>query len=575
MTDGKDEVGDWNPALRAQVGGSMANRLRADSDRALAIALSMAPDGGGPGWRLHRYEQSLRSPRQTVAYQKVCSELSALTELLEEGDPGALEFAIVLFAQLDAEVTVGVAEALLLEGPWQMLGLALSRGLGAASSERSFELLLAYPHVPYLRNGLSSNGYPDGVERARETYASHGDLARPELDPRERGQALPVLAYLVRFDFDRAYPELVRLIDATDYEVTLWASHRLFALNTERSTAVLLERLRETKEGEALGTAADMGLRTLLGRDADAVVGLLGGVDALLSSGGAPRLDKLVRWLAFDSFQRRGQSSFGWLASSPTLVELCRRLKQEAEPELARTAGQLLATLPPSVAKRDRGTSTSGARATPSKRKQPSKPSAALLREMTAHRAALERLHAFLVQSGYRFAAPKQALVQPTAAGRRAIAQLEKAMGPLPAALEAFWTIVGSVDLRGQDPSWPRPAFVTFAGGQDDSAIWHTDPLLMAPVEELLEDALDEVIEGTPLPLVVAPDEIGKAGYSGGQLTIWLPGAKQDPVLVGGRPDETLRAHLKRSLAWAGMPGFEHRNDAPVEWLARARKAMK
>jgi hypothetical protein len=62
---------------------------------------------------------------------------------------------------------------------------------------------------------------------------------------------------------------------------------------------------------------------------------------------------------------------------------------------------------------------------------------------------------------------------------------------------------------------------------------------------------------------------VGKAGYSGGLLTTWLPQTDADPTLEGS--DETLLRHLRRSLEWAGFPGFASIADRPESWLAEAR----
>jgi hypothetical protein len=44
-----------------------------------------------------------------------------------------------------------------------------------------------------------------------------------------------------------------------------------------------------------------------------------------------------------------------------------------------------------------------------------------------------------------------------------------------------------------------------------------------------------------------------------------------DPVLDGA--DETLLAHLRRALAWGGLPGFATIDARPEPWLAAARAA--
>jgi hypothetical protein len=156
---------------------------------------------------------------------------------------------------------------------------------------------------------------------------------------------------------------------------------------------------------------------------------------------------------------------------------------------------------------------------------------------MEGVRTELEAIVTSLSARGYRFEHPDRALVPPTAAGKRAITKLKRELGPLPQVLEAFWTVVGSVDLRGQDPN----ALV-----------------ILAP-ELLLEDALDSATEGVPFALAFAPDALGKAGYSGGTLSVWLPAEADDPEIEGGDVRETLLEHIQRSVEAGGFSPIDGR----------------
>ncbi|MCZ7682913.1 MAG: hypothetical protein M5U28_30570 [Sandaracinaceae bacterium] len=534
-----------------------------------ALARGLAPDGPGAGVRYHRYEGTLGHPRAHIPYQAAFAELSDFLALLESGDPGAIELGFELLLRLEPEACVPLAEAML-EAPWTLLGRAIGRALGACASERSFALLIERPDVPYLRDGLATNGYPGGVERAWACYRGYGDVGRADLPPDERAQALPALAYLLRLDREAAYPEVVRLTGVRNRETMVFATHQLLALDTPESRAALVQRLEETPLGAPLSFAASMAVRLLLVRDPARVIQQLGGEELLLSPEGGPRLDALLRWLAWDTSPSGGRTSLGLLEKDNRFAELCARLRTDRRREIASMAGQLFAALPPAVKERLSPPKTR------KKRRAARAPSAALRAEMKVHREEIARLVKHLTKIGYRFADPARAWKKPTAAGKRAIAQLEEAFGPLPPALAALWTVVGSVDLRGQDPSWSRPACLALPGVREgEGGVWHTDPLVVAAPEEIVELALDEAIEGTPFGLPLAPDAVGKAGYSGGTLAVFVPTEEDDPPIEGGARAETLREHLRRALEWAGMPGFEQIADRPEEWLRRARSRAR
>lgn len=78
---------------------------------------------------------------------------------------------------------------------------------------------------------------------------------------------------------------------------------------------------------------------------------------------------------------------------------------------------------------------------------------------------------------------------------------------------------------------------------------------------------------GPPLLLRFAPDDVGKAGFSGGALGIWLPAEGADPPLDG--LSGTFLAHLDAALAWGGFPGFAAIPSRPEAWLAAVRAAVR
>lgn len=552
MTD--ESIDAWSPEFRREAGGLLASVLHRDPARAESIARGLAPDGRGPGVRYGVYEDSLRHPAREVAYQAAFTDLDAFLDVLDAGEPGALELGLTLAASLDPESTLPAARTLLEHTPWRMLGRALGFALGKASSEASFTLLLDSPRAPYLRDGLASNGFSGGVDRSWAVYRAAGDLTRPDLSPELRVDVLPVLSYLIRHDRERAFAEVCRLLDGS-HEVVVFAAHTLASLDL-RGRNVLLERLRLAVPQAPLTFAERFAVKLLLEEDPARAVDTLGGTTFLASPEGRPRLLALLDWLRDDTWRIKR----GWLAADPRFAELCMGLSSDPDRDLARLSKDLVRTLPPELRPK--------AKRAPKKKIAPPPPSDAWVAEMEAVGAKLQRLTAFLKSTGYRFAQPRHALTTPTAADRKALARLEKKL-PLPPVLSTFWRTVGAVDLRGHHPDWARATDLTAKDAREP--VWLTDALVIAPAAHVIGEALDEH-DDPPLALHLAPDALGKAGYSSGTLTIWLPADAEDPPLMGA--DETLHAHLRRALEWAGFPGFATLDDRPEAWLASARAAI-
>jgi hypothetical protein len=173
----------------------------------------------------------------------------------------------------------------------------------------------------------------------------------------------------------------------------------------------------------------------------------------------------------------------------------------------------------------------------------------------------VRRLVAALLELGF---VPDQAdlpIAQPpTAADLADLADLAAEAGPLPAALRACLAEVGAVALTGDCPAVglryhqpPGPA----PGMPPGPAF--PDPLVLLGAGALLAEWRDEQESGEPTGLVLfAPDELHKAGFSGGSHDLALPDGHADPVLhnVAGRPGITLVEYLRVSIGWGGLPGY-------------------
>ncbi|MCA9488565.1 MAG: hypothetical protein KC621_01540 [Myxococcales bacterium] len=548
-------VAEWDPALRARVGASLADRLRPHAIEADTVARGLAPDGPGPGRRFHDYGETL-SPSKRTPYQRRFDGPEELLALLEEGHPGAIELGLEILSQLDPEACVAPAEALLALRPWNDLGSTLARVLGRCASEHSFRLLVDHPDAPYLRGGLASHGWPGGVDEAWALVRAVDWSA--DVEPRTRDATLPAFGYLLRHDRERAFPAVVALLASPDGQ--LWATHALFAIDPE-GRDVLVAELARAAPGEKLGFAQRHAVKVLLERDPTTVVTALGGEGSLTTPGGRPRLAALLEQLRVDTWVPRPEGKRGWLTADPAFARLCAGLKGDADRSLAALARDLLGALPKELR--------------PKTPRAPKKvlpvqvaPDPALVERMERTRDQLDRLVAHLRATGYRFAAPKHVRIPPRSKDLAALKRLEKQV-VVPPSLAAFWRIVGSIDLRGQHPSWPVGAWLGFPGQREP--VWTTDPLVVAPAADVIAEAQEEHA-APPMLLSFAPDDVGKAGWSGGAIGLWLPQDAADPALEGA--DGTWLGHLERALAWAGFPGFASIEDAPHDWIEATRSAM-
>lgn len=144
--------------------------------------------------------------------------------------------------------------------------------------------------------------------------------------------------------------------------------------------------------------------------------------------------------------------------------------------------------------------------------------------------------------------------VPPNAGTANALTRFEKVRGALPLSLRVFHEVVGSVNLNGRHPDiMPRGSAVA------------ADPLVVYPLDE---DAVmhDEDDEGEPGSLVVvAPDDLHKAGSSGGDpYGMAIPDLRADGELLNERHRLMFVDYLRLSFAFGGFPGYEGQSDRPA-----------
>ncbi len=560
-------VAEWSPSARLAAGELLARAIEPHRERAHAIGVALAPAVGSSGHRYKAYGAHFAASKSTP-YVTAFASIEPFLVLLREGDPGAIELSFRLLAPIDAEACVAPAAILLAHDPWRELGSAMGRALGSACSEESFTLLLDHPEVAYLRGGLSRNGYPGGVSRAWEAWRR--DRALPEDERAHEMESEPLLEYLLRHDRARAYPELVAVRD----EHAVFAAHFFRNDDTEESRAQLQRALDEAAPSKPLSLVARFGLLQRIEADPPRTIEALGGVARLRAPEARGLRIALVDELIDDLFRQKPPR--GWANVMVDLPMVLLAAMRDEPKEMARRAKDVWRTLPLPVRKaaekEEKQHGGVPVKTRPPRSTHPA-PDAALRDEMLAIRAALERLVAHLKKDGYRFLWPKNALKKPSAADANAVARLEKKLGPLPPVLAAWWSVVGSVDLRGDHASWSRPATLERPGATEP--VWLTDPLVVAPAAQAIRDAMEQH-DDAPMPLRIAPDAIGKAGYSGGALTIWLPAAA-DPVLDAGAPgaDVSLLQHVRLALENGGHLGWDAIDERPEPWIARAVEATR
>lgn len=190
----------------------------------------------------------------------------------------------------------------------------------------------------------------------------------------------------------------------------------------------------------------------------------------------------------------------------------------------------------------------------------------------------VDRLH----KEDYRFVYPDKVLVESEQGVMEWIQEFRRKGVHLPVALEAWLREVGSVNLMGSHPKWPKPAYF-FDGEIVDGEPIYTDPLVVELsrdyVEYLYEEwTLDQqgsASELAPFRLDIAPDHIHKANVSGG-LPYQLPAERPaiDAIVLNERHGMTLTAYIRMAIRWGGFPGFDYITDNEVRQTWRSDESI-
>ncbi len=137
----------------------------------------------------------------------------------------------------------------------------------------------------------------------------------------------------------------------------------------------------------------------------------------------------------------------------------------------------------------------------------------------------------------------------------------------VPLALQAWYEVVGSVNLVGKPPASWKPLIKSSGVG----SIYTPDPLVVDP---LLDDYITECLEENRL--ILSPDEFFKYHTSGGgpyfiQLDSHL---YTDAFIEGGWLHTNFVDYLRLAFSWGGFPGLGRLTKRPDKDIAYLTKDL-
>lgn len=194
----------------------------------------------------------------------------------------------------------------------------------------------------------------------------------------------------------------------------------------------------------------------------------------------------------------------------------------------------------------------------------------------TIHRVRhnVEAVHERLRQVGHEFWVPDHVHVAPSADAPAMLAEIEHLRGPIPLSLQAFYEVVGSVAFRQSPRQLVHWQHEQRASVSELSVLGEEDPLVVAPVEELLRAVQAHAsTQAKRVEFILAPDEFHKADYSGGEnYHLWLPNPDADFRIEGMYEiNEYFVEYLRATFA---SGGFRRRVEPMADDESRAQKVV-
>jgi hypothetical protein len=147
----------------------------------------------------------------------------------------------------------------------------------------------------------------------------------------------------------------------------------------------------------------------------------------------------------------------------------------------------------------------------------------------------------------------------------KTLQKLQKAAGPYPLSLRAFYDVVGSVDFMGAHQALD-PKGAAFA----------PDPLVVYGAADALQqlDAFEPDEDGG-MQLILAPDDLHKANVSGGDpYSIAVPAPVADALVESEPNSVNFVEYLRLVFAWGGFPGWKNGDAILPSELEMLRKDL-
>lgn len=141
---------------------------------------------------------------------------------------------------------------------------------------------------------------------------------------------------------------------------------------------------------------------------------------------------------------------------------------------------------------------------------------------------------------------------------------------PLAPSVRAFYRTVGSVNLTGNSPGWPKRPIAKAAPHGTPGFL--SDGLYVATTE-WLEEAIDEIPDGSAA-LAFSPDIFHKEDYSGGPpYSWWMTSPSPDAFCT--EVETAFVPYLRFSLSWGGFPGLRLYENAPLDWVRKLTEKLE
>ena len=194
----------------------------------------------------------------------------------------------------------------------------------------------------------------------------------------------------------------------------------------------------------------------------------------------------------------------------------------------------------------------------------------------------IDRLVNVLTREGYRFVEPQRVHTAPEAETQEWIQEMERKQVYLPISLQAWMLEVGSVNLMGSHPSWPKTGY---AFENETNDVTYADPLVVEASQSYLQSLHDEWLaevdesgaeEVGPFKVDFAPDYIHKANISGGApYAVQVAGPVVDALVLNERGCVSFMRHIREAFLWAGFPGFAYQAEPVAGFVARLRAGLE